>query len=345
MHRHYWLFRAALVGCIAAFLLAGVSLGQEVNQHVLKGQPESKVQKAPNSESAHAKGGQSNTQPEALTPALRQIESAIREIVNQQRSAQAKEPSNHQRSDLEAQQNMVFWAQLMFVATAVAVVLTGVGIWLIKRTLDETKVAAEYAGNSLKEASKTTIAAVEAAKEARRQADIAELSIRNLERPYLFPEVTETSFLRGNKHNKPFLRYRFINQGRTPAIVQSVSVRLVSNAKLPLRLPLHIKTDVYEIVAPRDCTTANPIDVEGSKIGDSWIGVDATKLIFHGSVRYVDAAGAQYNDTFCLRGTENADGFVMVGGEAQNSRTSVGPSLEIERLDGQSIDKDGVKPD
>ena len=183
----------------------------------------------------------------------------------------------------------------------------------------------------LDEAAKTTEAAVKATAEARRQADIAELSIRNLERPYLFPEIVRPDRRKDGGTYKAYLRYRFINYGRTLAVLRSVSVRLESAPELPLRLPLVINTDVYEVVSPGEPTEERRVYIDDTSLSEPWSGVEATKLIFHGSISYGDMAGTQHTDYFCLRANENAKGFVMEGGEAYNRRTSVGPSMEIER--------------
>ncbi len=51
---------------------------------------------------------------------------------------------------------MAFWAKFMFWASAVAVVMTGVGLCLIKQTLVSTKIAANSVADTLVEAKKAT---------------------------------------------------------------------------------------------------------------------------------------------------------------------------------------------
>ena len=323
-----------LGGCLAAFLWANASLAQEpqdVAPTTLKGQPVPEGGQNTSKGGATDQGQEKEPAPEKLSPSLDKIEAAIRDLIAQERAAQSQGPKDEEIRDLEAQEGMAFWAETMFWATLAAVVLTFAGIVLIRYTLKYTKIAAGHTEGMLDEAKETTKAAAKAAAEARRQADIAELSMTRLERPYLFPEIVQTNYLYNSKKNKPFLRYRFINRGRTPAILQSVSIRLISVPKLPLRLPLGIKIDFYEVVSPGEFTTERTIEVEDSSPGDIWRGVEATKLIFHGSIRYEDVIGALHTDGFCLRATENAEGFVMDGGKTYNYRTSVGPSSEIER--------------
>ena len=150
---------AALGGFLAVILGVSLALAQEKKPPVLKDQPVSQGQKTPDKKGAKAESQKNTPPPEQLTPTLHQIESAIRELVNQQRAAQEKGPTQHEIKDLKAQDDMAFWAKLMFFATMVAVGLTGFGIWLIKRTLDETKVAAKHTEGMLEEAKKTTEAA------------------------------------------------------------------------------------------------------------------------------------------------------------------------------------------
>jgi len=89
-----------------------------------------------------------------------------------------------------------------------------------------------------------------------------------------------------------FLRYCFINHGRTPAVLRPVSARLESATGLPLRLTFAVKTDVYEIVSPGTATTERRVDAKTSVSSEPWGDIEATKMIFYGSIIYVDMAGA-----------------------------------------------------
>jgi hypothetical protein len=315
-------------------LCFGTALAQEpqdVAPTALESQPVTEGGQSTSEDGAADQGQKSEPAPEKLSPSLDKIEAAIRDLIAQERAAQGQGPKDEEIRDLEAQEGMAFWAIFMFWATVAAVVLTFAGIILIRRTLKYTKIAAGHTEKMLAEARKTTEAGISAANEARRQADIAELSIRNLERPYLFPEIVKPDRERDAGNYKAFLRYRFKNHGRTPAVLQSVSVRLESAPELPLRLPLVVNTDVYEVVSPGASTAERRVYVDDTCLYEPWNGVEATKMVFHGSIGYGDMAGTQHTDYFCLRTNENAKGFVMEGGETYNRRTSVGPSMEIER--------------
>lgn len=67
-------------------------------------------------------------------------------------------------ADLQAQQDMAFYALLMFIATAATVILTGLGLYFIKRTLDATLRAVEDTGK----ATQAMLRQTEIAEEARR---------------------------------------------------------------------------------------------------------------------------------------------------------------------------------
>ena len=206
---------AALGGFLAVILGASLALAQEKKPPVLKDQPVSQGQKTPDKKRAEAESQKNAPPPEQLTPALRQIESAIRELVNQQRAAQEKGPAQHEIKDLKAQDDMAFWAKLMFFATMVAVGLTGFGIWLIKRTLDETSVAAKHTEGMLEEAKKTTEAAHAAIKATDKAAE------RQLRAYVGFADIS----LDWSKETIIVTKIRFINKGQTPAY----KVRLFAN--------------------------------------------------------------------------------------------------------------------
>jgi len=83
---------------------------------------------------------QQETQPpELLAPVLNEINAALRELVSEERAAQSKEPSQTDKSDLEAQQAMAVWAQAMFWATLATVFVAIVGVIYVRRTLLESR--------------------------------------------------------------------------------------------------------------------------------------------------------------------------------------------------------------
>lgn len=154
-------------------LLVAQALAQEAAPSVLESQPVPEVQESPDQKGAKGESKKEDDPPIDPSPALNQIESAIRDLVTQQRSTQSNEPAEHEIKDLKAQEDMAWWAKLMFFATAVATGLTAVGVFLVWRTLVHTRRAAEHAGGMLEEARKTTKAARDSVAAARRGADAA----------------------------------------------------------------------------------------------------------------------------------------------------------------------------
>lgn len=75
-------------------------------------------------------------------------------------------------------------------------------------------------------------AAVAAAKEAKRAADISEEAFRRWERPYLFPKVLETHQLNNAQGLTPGIRFTLANYGKTPAITDQIFFELVPISKL-----------------------------------------------------------------------------------------------------------------
>jgi hypothetical protein len=111
-----------------------------------------------------------------------------------------------EQADLRAQQDMALYALLMFIASAATVIITAVGVWLVKRTLDATLKAVE-----------DTSEATEAMREANQIAEIAT-------RPWLTLEM-EHGFSSGHTDGEKILFFanlQIANIGGTPA--QNVSV-------------------------------------------------------------------------------------------------------------------------
>jgi hypothetical protein len=237
-----------------------------------------------------------------------------------------EEEQRREQEDLIAQRSMaisaeqtvnVGWGQIA--VSVFALVL----LWL---TYKETKATATASMTSAKSAQNSAM-------EARRQAGIAELSMRNLERPYLFPEIIDVRYLIRPSPNIPFIECLFVNYGRTPAILESVYIRLEAQPCLPLRLPIGIAIKTHEVVAPGAKSNPTSVFVEDSAAGKYWAGAETTKLILHGIIKYRDATGGTfYADEFCFRPTENAERWISEGGETYNKRTSIGSYAAIERV-------------
>lgn len=158
-------------------------------------------------------------QAEAMEPVLSAFQSSIDRIAavleSQSINPAARRALEIAEQDLQAQRDMAKWAERMFWAAFASVVLTAIGVVLIRQTLVYTK-------KTLEEAEATSKAAVRAIE-----------STRRLERPYLFANVTtrevdfyslfETQRKTGRTDLYPRIRYDIMNRGKTPAIIKEYS--------------------------------------------------------------------------------------------------------------------------
>lgn len=115
--------------------------------------------------------------------------------------------------DLQAQEDMAFWAKAMFWATAGTVVLTLLALLALIRTLHHTRRAADYAKDMVDEAKNTTTAAVESLRltEKHGRAQLrAYLTLKECSVPDSIPDG--------------FLGVRFLveNSGQTPANIRRI---------------------------------------------------------------------------------------------------------------------------
>lgn len=241
---------------------------------------------------------------------------------------EARRAEQRAKDDLEAQQEMAWWAFWLFVVS-----LTGVG--LLGATLYETRRAGKAAVDILAQtrrqadsAEQAAVAAGEAAKDAKRQADIAEDSYRRLERPYLFVKFMSTGGLRRPGASRPFLRYTLVNYGKTPAILRLISVGLMNNPSYPLRTTMAIAEHFYDVIPPGEALSkveGRRLEVVDSKVGEQFDGQNATLLILHGIIHYEDPTGAYHVDSFCMRANAGGNSFTIDGGAEYNRRRSYRP--------------------
>jgi hypothetical protein len=123
--------------------------------------------------------------------------------------------------DLEAQQDMAFWAALMFFASCTGVVITGIGVYFVKHTLDETR--------------KATVAAIGAAEAAEHSADSYKFS----ERAWIASgkvRVTSSFPPPAKKLTGVAFAITWENTGRTPAVGCKLwsDIRVVPRTAEPL---------------------------------------------------------------------------------------------------------------
>jgi hypothetical protein len=159
---------AIALGLIVASLGA---LAQEGIEPALESQPVSSPEQE---ERANARQ-QDDPGPEQdraadLLPGIQGIEAAIRDLIAKQDDAERQRQEDREIADLQAQNDMAFWAMLMFFATVVATFVTAAGVLLIYHTLKYTKAmagdtqrTADAADATATEAKKSTVAAMRAA--------------------------------------------------------------------------------------------------------------------------------------------------------------------------------------
>ena len=316
MSRGYWYTLIAVVGWL---VFGSLTYAQEQLSPSLESQPVTPSQQGDANSGKQDSAPDEQPKPEILTPALQKIESAIREIVPPKDEGKYQRQEARDKGDLRAQEDMAFWAKFMFWATAVAAAITFCGLVLIGRTLHYTRIAANHTQGMLEEAKTTTTAAVDAAKAAKKSAELQEESFRNLERPYLFIVIKETRRLHRPGNEIPHLKYTFSNYGKTPAILEHLFIELRPIAELKFvngmpRIPMNLGDAWYDVIAPGG--TLSEIEprmlfVKDAAAGDAWAGKKAQELALHGSVGYQDPSGNHYTDHFVMVGNEGGYSFQL----------------------------------
>lgn len=282
MSRSNWLYDFAFRGCLTAGLLwAGLAYAQEGTNPALENQPVPESGQHTSKGGAADQGQQTEPTPGKISPALNQIEAAIRDLIAQERTAQGQGPKDEEIRDLKAQEGMALWAEAMFWATGAAVILTFAGIVLIRYTLKYTKIAAGHTEEMLNEARKTTKAAEETVVVTRESTE------RQL-RAYV--HIKE-----GKRHDdgdKPRFILTAHNTGQTPAHDVTFWILIVTATqegdppaplvKQPGRFPMGPEG---ELVHRARISDGLPDDIWDSiKSGD--------KAIFiHGEITYTDSFG------------------------------------------------------
>lgn len=306
------LHNAAVRGCLIAALCAPVS-------HAVFAQPVS------DDAGGQARAGKAQDQPQpdktplVLEAIQNELKGITRAIEAQKDEADAKKKDEREKSDLLAQWEMAHWAKNAVYVAIGALVLTFIGILLIWRTLIHTRDAAIAARDMVTEGKNATTAAIEATKEAKRQADLAEDSFRRLERPYLLIKITETSPLRNQGAVQPYFNYRLVNYGKLPAILRSVSIGLQDRPEFPLQMPEATPDTRYEVIAAgSELINHRQAIVTNSTVGQRFRGDSAEGLILHGIIKYEDSTGAVHTDSVCMRGMKGGTDFTIEGGEEYN---------------------------
>jgi hypothetical protein len=96
-------------------------------------------------------------------------------------------------------------------------------------------------------------------------------------------------------------------------------------------LPIGNAKKYYSVVQPgkrlthRSGDDFGEMEVEDSRKGQTFGGVEMTSLVLHGSVHYEDPTGAYHTDGFCMRGNKDGESFHLEGGRTYNYRETKYP--------------------
>ena len=188
-------------------------------------------------------------------------------------------------------------------------------------------------------------------KATKRSADIAERSLTDLERPFLYIQITHTGAALAElgvmNITGDDIKYRFVNYGRTPAhlvnYIHEVRTSPVADGPVILPPPIDPHTKIREIFPEgtviaqgkhREFTCNIMTDLGGDNLIDVLAGVMAGthNALLQGYIRYEDIFGRRYLCGFCamLIRTENI--FVRIGGGGNNYMKKEEPEATPERI-------------
>ena len=150
-----------------------------------------------------------------------------------------------------------------------------------------------------------------AAAAAMKSADIAERSLSELERPWLFLEGAVVKIRDESKPNSWVVIYNWSNVGRSPAIIQK-SIAIVANKKILEPMPDYRK--MANNLAFRKTLPA------GKSAFTAEIGLDPTEWdseqkIAYGFIEYKGMGGAIYTSGFALEISINEEKFSLYANE------------------------------
>jgi hypothetical protein len=130
-------------------------------------------------------------------------------------------------ADLQAQQDMAFYALLMLVATVATVLITAVGVWLVKRTLDATLRAVEDTGRATVEMQKANDLAASAQRDAQSAQARIQLNAEAQIRAWLYVENVTIEVQEKGDRELDCALIDLKNGGNSPAFVTSYQIRFL----------------------------------------------------------------------------------------------------------------------
>lgn len=343
MSRGYWLSIFVIVEWLVCSPLL---YAQNQPSPTLKSQPVAPSHQGKDDQGNAKASAEKQPQAEPIVPALKQIESAIRDVISESDEANDQRQHDREEADLKAQQDMAIWAERMFWATFAAVVVSLLGLALIGRTLHHTRRAADYAKDMVDEAKATTNATLKiinqeqtnAQRQLRAYVGVETISLCNGINPSLTidpiasPPGTATTNL---------LRIMCKNFGQTPAnnvMVFGYWITIQHGIRLA---PEYFKTlppDFVDINAKR--TSVSRFILENGKSHQVDISIwdpspwvmtmnSGANLYVFGHIYYRDAFSISWRTRFCYQWQSQSHGEKFIPYEHYNDEDQEPPpSLE-----------------
>ncbi|MBX3496655.1 MAG: hypothetical protein KF769_10470 [Parvibaculum sp.] len=291
-------YRLAIIAFgLTLFAFQGHS--QEAEETARKSQPVTEVGQAERTSTSEEIAGPDQENTRSPVPAIRGVETAIRDLVAAQSQEEDPDHIQRQKDDLDAQKRMALWAKWMFFAALGSVFLTGLGVLLIWRTLLYTRDAANHASNAVSQATRAN--------------DIAERAVTaniesmwRIERAYLF-FGDDTHDI---KDGGIVVYDSVINHGKTPAVIKATHWE-VSNQEPAGEIAIYdaSRTEIRDnVIAPE----------KSIRFGE--IPVNLEKPFLFGFISYVDVFQKTRTSRFCGRwvNTKEEVKFIPAGSPVYN---------------------------
>lgn len=261
--------------------------------------PAQEIERPSQSASANARTKQNTAEPPSAFPASaalaiqRSLESIAAAQVAQAGGSKSDEEKKREHDDLEAQQEMAFWAKAMFLAALFSTVVSAGAAWLLYLTLKESRRAA--------------YASLKAAVAARQSARGADESSRRQLRAYILPYFASAKWEdeKGVLLRSVRITVKCKNTGQTPGLKVRSCIwgesKTIGDTDFPDRAddPVQPKS----VHAPGQKTQfifwyQSPI-ASTEDILDVWRRGDETLFVW-GRIDYEDVFGDKWHSTFRL---------------------------------------------
>jgi hypothetical protein len=220
--------------------------------------PQATTENKPHQEESTANtednGDQHQEESRSISSILEGIEAAIRDLIAEEDKIAREANESRENRDLDAQEGMAWWAEMMFYAAGATAVLTLLALVAIIRTLHHTRRAADSADGMLVEARKTTIAALASAETAQR---IGEAQVR----AYVSVAEAEFSIL----EDQIVIGVKLQNAGQSPAFMVKAGSRLILQAAGGME---HSPRVLSSVTSEYSDEQFNAIPAMGNSIGE-----------------------------------------------------------------------------